>query len=262
MPRILVTGGSGGLGSELTPRLVSAGYNVRVISRSAHPSVHVPGVEWAQADLETQVGLVEAVQGIDTIVNAASSTHQADVAGTGKLLEYARTAGVSHVIHVSIVGIDRMQVYPYYAQKADAEQVIRRSGVPWTIMRITQFHHFIESRYLVGEANRTALALPTDYQFQTIDTGEAAQSLVEVAGRNPAEELLDVGGPEVLRLGEMAQIWLDVQGLQLPVVHQDSTDVIAQERRAGYSTCPDHRYGRFTWAQWVERKYSSKTQTA
>jgi uncharacterized protein YbjT (DUF2867 family) len=262
MPRILVTGGSGGLGSELTPRLVSAGYQVRVMSRAARKVDNFPDVEWAQADLETQVGLAEAVQDIDIIVNAASSTYQADVVGTGKLLEYARTAGASHAIHVSIVGIDRMTAYPYYAQKVAAEQMIRQSGIPWTIVRITQFHSLIENRYLAGESNRIAIALPTDYVFQTIDTGEAAQSLVEAAGRNPMGELLDVGGPEVLRLGEMAQTWVNVQGLQHRVVHQDSTDVIAEERRAGYSTCQDHRYGRITWTQWVERKYGSTAHTA
>ena len=257
MNRVLVTGGRGGLGSELVPRLANAGYTVRVMSRSARKPDHFPDVEWAQADLETQTGLADAVKDVDIIINAASNpasnTHQVDVVGTAQLLEYARAAGVAHVVHVSIVGIDRMQASPYYQQKVAAEDVIRRSYVPWTIVRITQFHDFIDSRYFAGHSQE--IALPTDYQFQTIDVGEAAQRLVEAAALNPAGQLLEVGGPEVLRLGEMARIWMDVHGIQYPVIHKDSTDVIAEERRAGYSTCPDHRYGDITWAMWVQRKY-------
>ncbi len=260
MTRILVTGGRGNLASELTPRLVNAGYTVRVMSRAARKPDHFPDVEWAQADLETQTGLAEAVQDVDIIVNAASNSHQVDVVGTAQLLEAARAAGVSHMAHVSIVGIDRMQAYPYYAQKLAAEQVIRESGVPWTILRITQFHDFIDSRYFATDADRTEIALPTDYLFQTIDVGEAAQRLVEVAALNPTNQLLEVGGPEVLRLGEMARTWMDVQGLRYPIIHQDSADVIAEGRRTGYSTCPDYRYGNITWAQWVQRKYGTPSE--
>jgi uncharacterized protein YbjT (DUF2867 family) len=256
MTRILVTGGRGGLGSELTPRLVNAGYTVRVMSRSPGQS---PNMEWAQADLETGAGMQEAVTGVDIIVNAASSTYRVDVVGTEQMLELAHGAGVSHVVHISIVGIDRMAAFPYYEQKLAAENVIQQSRVPWTIVRITQFHHFIESRYLLPALHASEVALPTDYQFQSIDVGEAAQSLVEAVARNPAGKLLDVGGPEVHTLGEMARIWLEAQGIQYPIVHWELAEAIAEGRRAGYSACPDQRYGKITWAEWVQHKYGTST---
>ncbi len=149
MTRILITGGSGMLGSELTPRLVSAGYTVRVMSRAARRPDHFPDVEWAQADLETQTGLAEAVKDVDIIVNAASGTreyrktHQVDVVGTAKMLEHARAAGVQHVVHISIISIERIP-FPYYKHKVAAEEVIRESSVPWSILRATQFHPFID----------------------------------------------------------------------------------------------------------------------
>jgi uncharacterized protein YbjT (DUF2867 family) len=264
MTRILVTGGRGGLAGELTPRLFNAGYTVRVMSRAERKPDHFPDVEWRQADLETQTGLAEAVEGVDIIVNAASSPagnpYQVDVAGARTLLEQAQAAGVSHVIHVSIVGIDRMQAYPYYAHKLDAERVIRESGIPYTSARITQFHDFIDRRCFATDTAGKGIALPTDYLFQTIDTGETAQWLVEAAALNSANQLLEIGGPEVLSLGEMARIWTAAQGCDYRIIHQPSTDIIADGRRAGYSTCPDQRYGSITWTQWVQRKYGSPTQ--
>jgi uncharacterized protein YbjT (DUF2867 family) len=264
MTRVLVTGGRGGLAGEVTPRLFDAGYTVRVLSRAERKPDHFPDVEWRQADLETQTGLAEAVEGVDIIVNAASSPaanpYQVDVVGAGTLLELAHAAGVSHVIHVSIVGIDRMQAYPYYAHKLDAERVIRESGIPYTIARITQFHDFIDHRYFATDTAGTEIMLTTDYLFQTIDRGEAAQWLVEAAALNPANQLLEIGGPEVLLLGDMARIWTAAQGRDYRIIHQDAADIIADGRRAGYSTCPDRRYGSITWAQWVQRKYGSSTQ--
>ncbi len=258
MVRVLVTGGSGALGSELTPRLVQAGYTVRVMSRSARQS---DDVEWAQADLESGAGIAEAVADVDIIVNCASSpagdTYQVDVVGTRQMLERARAAGIAHVVHVSIVGIDRLSSNPYYQQKLAAETVIQQSGVPWTTLRIAQFHHFIESRYLLPEAHPPQVALPTDFLFQSIDVREAAQCLAAVTALRPAGQLLDVGGPEVLRLGDMARIWMKAQGMQYSIVDKQSTDALAEGRRAGYGTCPDHRYGGITWADWVRQKYGA-----
>jgi len=112
MTRVLVTGGNGGLGSEVVPRLLQAGCTVRVMSRKSSQANRLPAAEWAQANLETGQGILEAVSDIDVIVHAATSvikhTRQVDVEGTRMLLERARAAGVSHVIYISIVGIDRI----------------------------------------------------------------------------------------------------------------------------------------------------------
>src|SRR5688500_9635326 len=122
MKRILVTGGSGGLGREVVRVLGDAGYVVRVMSRRPRPSNHGPAVEWAQADLESDTGLRAAVDGVHTIVHSASHAplstgklkdlvaypEHIDVDGTGRLLEHARTAGVAHLAYISIVGIDQV----------------------------------------------------------------------------------------------------------------------------------------------------------
>jgi uncharacterized protein YbjT (DUF2867 family) len=260
MTRILVTGGTGGLGSELTPRLVNAGYTVRVMSRSPRNS---NTVEWAQADLETQTGLAKAVQDVDVIVNAASSgvkhTHEIDVVGTQRLLEHARDAGISHVVHTSIIGIERIP-FSYFTHKVAAEQVVRESGVPWSILRAAQFHTFVDT--ILGAFNRVPLVfpVPTDFQEQTIDTGEVAERLVDVVAMPPAGMLPDIAGPEILRLGDMAKVWLDAQGMRRPIVHLPLPVAWAAGFRQGYNTDPRARYGKITWADWVRHKYGTQAQ--
>ena len=94
MTRILVTGGAGGLGSEVAPRLRAAGHDVRIGSSRPKPEALASGLEWAQGDLLTGEGLAESVAGIETIVHCASSplkkTWEADVEGTKRLLDAAR----------------------------------------------------------------------------------------------------------------------------------------------------------------------------
>lgn len=261
MTRILVTGGTGLLGSALTPLLVSAGYTVRVMSRWARKPGQLPDVEWAQANLETQTGLVEAVRDVEIIVNAATGSlkkpHQVDVVGTRKLLEYAHAAGVQHVVHISIIGIERFPTFPYYRHKVAAEQVIRDSGVPWSILRAAQFHPFIDM--ILSAFNRFPLMLPvmTDFQAQPIDVGEVAGRLVEVVGAPPARMLPDIAGPQILRLGDMATVWLEARGLRRPIVRLPIPTAWADGFRKGYNTNPDARYGKITWAEWAQRKYGA-----
>src|SRR5690348_5916774 len=108
MMRVLVTGGAGELGSEVVKSLERVGYTVRIMSRKPKP-VSVTS-EWAQADILNPVGLESALAEVDVIVNSMSNprkdTHAVDVDGTRLMLEKARAAGVKHVLHISIVGID------------------------------------------------------------------------------------------------------------------------------------------------------------
>src|SRR5947209_19555259 len=73
MTRVLVTGGTGGLGSEVVNKLINAGYQVRVMSRHNRQPGQWPEAEWAQADLAIGTGLSEAVAGLDAIIHAATN---------------------------------------------------------------------------------------------------------------------------------------------------------------------------------------------
>ena len=261
MTRILVTGGNGGLGRELTPRLIQTGYTVRVMSRQPRPATIPIEVEWATADLETDTGLREAVTGVDTIIHAASSPfnreQQVDIEGTRRILEIARAAKVKHFVHVSIVGIERIP-WSYYQAKVAAEAVVRSGGLPYSILRATQFHSLID--YRLGMLTKFPITfIPTDFKFQTMDTGEAADRLVQIVGDSPAGLLPDLGGPEVLTFGEMAKAWFAAQGKRAWLVRVPMLGAMAHSFRNGYNTCPNQRDGKITWRAWVQEKYAKRS---
>ena len=127
---VLVTGGTGSLGRRVVDRLRGPGYEVRTFSRSAR------GAGVVRGDLLTGEGPARALEGVDVLIHCASSpskTRQTDVEGMGRLLKAASRAGVSHVVFVSIVGVDRNPYFPYYRAKFKAERIAKRSPVPWTI---------------------------------------------------------------------------------------------------------------------------------
>lgn len=262
MTRILVTGGTGTLGSRVTYQLLQSGYTVRVMSRNSPTANTAKNIEWAQADMETGSGLQNAVSGVDVVVHAASSpvrnTHQIDVDGTRQLLAQARTAGIQHFIYISIVGIDRIP-YGYYQAKLATEQVVKESGVPWSTLRITQFHSFVDFwlRALYGKF--PIGLLPGPLKFQSIDVGEAATQVVEVVKGQPSGLLPDVGGPEVLSLSEIVPIWRRAQGLRRLFIPFYAPGALASGFRQGFNTCPDHKQGKITWSEWVAQKYTQNT---
>ena len=156
MDTVLVTGGTGHLGRDLVS-VLKDGYQVRVLARKPGQD---PAVQWVRGDLDTGEGITEAVAGAHVIVHAATfspaarrgfllptdffrSPPHVDVEGTNRLLEAAKAAGVGHVLYVSIVGVERTSL-PYARLKLVAETLVRRSGLPWSIVRATPFYWLID----------------------------------------------------------------------------------------------------------------------
>lgn len=260
MTRVLVTGGRGGLGREVVARLKADRRTVRVMSRSAAGSDDDHAVEWAQADLESGAGLVDAVQDVDVIVNCASNpaanTYQVDVVGTKSLLEAAQAAGVKHFIHISILGIDKIDT-PYYRNKVAAEEVVKAGGVPYSIMRAAQFHTLLDGFLTPLRETSEPPAIQPDAQYQLIETGECADYLLPYVNENAIGQIPDVGGPEIMRLDEIARLWLEAQGLAMPTTFSATKPVIGGAMRGGYNTAPDNRYGKITWAGYLKGKYGA-----
>jgi uncharacterized protein YbjT (DUF2867 family) len=232
------------------------------MSRRAAPADSA--TEWAQADIESGAGLSAALAGVDVVVHAASSpakhTRQIDVEGTRRLLQAARAADVAHFAYISIVGIDRIP-YAYYRHKRAAEALVTESSLPWSILRATQFHTLIDSTLRRAD-RRPLLLLPTDLQFQPIDVGEAAERMAEAVAAGPAGRLPDIGGPEVLTLGEMARDWMRARGRQRRMVYLPMPGGFAAALRQGHNTSPSQRYGRITWADWLRTTYAPHTTMA
>lgn len=112
--------------------------------------------------------------------------------GTRRLLEHARRAGVEHFIYPSIVGVDRIP-YRYYQVKLQVEGLIATRKVPWSIIRITQFHPFVE-RFLRLADRLPILFIPGDFKAQPVDVEESAARLVRTVHEDPevsSKRLLD-----------------------------------------------------------------------
>jgi uncharacterized protein YbjT (DUF2867 family) len=131
---------------------------------------------------------------------------------------------------------------------------VRGSGIPYTILRATQFHTLLDGRLRAFKNWRIA-PLPADYKFQTIETGEVAERLAELVSQPPAGLLPDMGGPEVLTFGEMAKAWFAAQGKRPLIIPIPTWGGMADGFRNGYNTCPDHRDGKMTWREWLKEKY-------
>jgi uncharacterized protein YbjT (DUF2867 family) len=275
MKRVLVTGGTGTLGRNVVPELLKADYTVRIMSRQPKDTSQWPNVEWVQGDLTTGNGVREAVVGVDAIIHAASNAGvtygnvtmsaflrkallkhdgSVDVNGTKLLLEQARAADVAHCIYVSIVGIEHIP-FAYYRHKLEAEALVRDSGVPWSIARATQFHSLIDTLLLVSD-KWPILTLATDFQLQPVDARDVARYLCSCVQQDPGGQLPDFGGPEIMKLGDVARTWLDTRKEHKRIMKMPLPGKTAREVRQGKLTCPANKSGTITWSEWVRETYA------
>lgn len=255
MTDVLVTGGAGKLGALVVERLVARGHRVRILSHSG-AAAPVAGAEVVAGDLTTGEGLGAALAGVRVVIHAASDSRQAqavDVDGTRHLLEAAQANGLApHIIYVSIVGVDRSD-YPYYVAKYAAETLVRQSGLPWSILRATQFHSFV--RAILQELGIDALlevVTPQGARFQSIEIGEVADRLVALAEGAPTAQVEDMGGPEILGLDAMAAAYQAARGREV-CVRVEPMEPLLRTFRSGINLTPDHAVGVVTWEQYCQR---------
>jgi uncharacterized protein YbjT (DUF2867 family) len=248
--RITVTGGSGLLGKVLVPRLAAVGHQVKVMTHSGRRVVGAPSVS---ADLLTGAGVPEAVSGAECVIHLATAprgdTRKVDVQGTQGLVEYARRAGVAHLIYHSIVGIERVP-YPYYKAKLDAEKAVQGGQVPWTILRATQFFGFVD-RLLRERAELPIMFVPRGWQVQPVDAGEVSAKLMECVQAGPRAMLPEFGGPDVATSEQLAEAWRTAHAIHRPLLALPFPGRLSRALARGGITCPNNRFGRISWTQWM-----------
>lgn len=243
MSTILVTGATGTLGRPTVSTLRAAGHDVRSLSRRA-------GDGRVVGDLSTGTGLAEAVSGADVVVHLATTTRK-DSPQTTRLLEAARAAGVGHFVYISIVGIDDIP-YGYYIDKVECERLVRESGIPWTILRATQFHDFVAM--ILGITGRLPFLLSLPVSDQPIAVEEVAERLAELAGGAPAGRVADIGGPEILTVDELAEQWQRAHGTQKKVLRLSIPGKAMKAFKAGHHLTGLPGFGRETFADYARRK--------
>ncbi|MEV4564086.1 NAD(P)H-binding protein [Nonomuraea sp. NPDC049419] len=248
-----MTGGSGRLGRVVLEKLVEAGYGVRAASRV--PRAAAGGVRWVVAELTTGAGVAEAVSGADVVLHLASApykgryTRRVELDGTAALLGAARAAGVRHLVYVSIVGVDRVP-WGYFRTKVEAERLVRDGGVPWTILRATQFHEFVAAA-LQGMARLGFTIADPRVPMQTVDVRDVAGHLLATVARGPGGTIEEYGGPEVLTMEDAVRRWQRARGLRRPVLRLRLPGASGRAFRAGHLITEAHPRGTITWNDYL-----------
>ncbi|WP_410615246.1 SDR family oxidoreductase [Amycolatopsis sp. lyj-109] len=242
--RILVTGGTGRLGSAVVARLRAAGEEVRVLSRR-------PGPDVVRGDLRTGRGVDTAVSGVDVVVHCATDYFGRETQLARTLIEAARWAGGPHLVYVSIVGVDRVPL-GYYRAKHDTEHLFAASGLPYTIQRATQFHGLVRS-LLSGASRLPVLPVPR-ISFQPVDVRDVARRLATHALDDPAGPAPDFGGPEILRAAELAQAVGEASGRRRRIVPLTVPGETFRAYAGGGHLAPGHREGEITFREYLAER--------
>ena len=245
---ILVTGGTGTLGTLVVDRLLAGGRRVRVLSRGRHAAA--ADTDHVSADLNTGEGVGTALKDVEIVLHLAG-TQKGDDVRARNLVNAAKSAGVRHLVYISVVGADRIPVrtvidrgmFAYFASKRAGEQVIEQSGVPWTTLRATQFDQSL-LKLVQGMAKLPIIPVPSGWKFQPIDAAEVAQRLVELAFDEPAGYVPEIGGPKVYELADMARLYLHATGKRRAIIPMPTPGGAARDLKSGANLTPDHAFGR------------------
>jgi uncharacterized protein YbjT (DUF2867 family) len=256
---VLVTGGTGRLGSQVVPQLQQAGCAVRVFSRSTPRAAQ--SVEYVGGDLAKDQGIEAAVDGAGIIVHCAG-TAKGDEKMTRNLVRAAGRAGVRHLVYISVVGAGRIPVtsavdramFGYFGAKLAAERVVADSGLPWTTLRATQFY---EAFVIAGRAMAMmpVIPVPAGFRFQPVDTGEVAAQLTELALGTPVGLAPDIAGPCVYSMADLLRGYLRARGKRRPMVPVRLPGKAASAVRNGANLAPDRAIGHRTWEDFLADQF-------
>jgi uncharacterized protein YbjT (DUF2867 family) len=196
--KIVVVGGTGLIGSKLVTKLCEHGHE----TVAASPKTGVNSV--------TGEGLAEALKGAAVVVDVTNSPSWEDTAvlkffetSTRNLLTYEADAGVGHHVALSVVGTERLLESGFFRAKIAQENLIKRSSIPYSIVRATQFFEFIKAIADFSTEGNT-VRLPSSL-IQPMAAEDVARAVCRVALGSPLNGTVEVGGPEKFHLDELAR---------------------------------------------------------
>src|ERR1700761_1632893 len=187
--KIVVIGGTGLIGSQVVNQLQNSGHEVL----AASPNNGVNTL--------TGEGLPEALQGAQVVVDVSNSPSFDDVpvmnffkTSNEHLLPAEKAAGVQHHIALSVVGTQKLQASGYFRAKQVQEDMIRASGIPYTIVHATQFFEFANGILQMCMAGEKVIV--PDANIQPIASRDVAAFTAKTVLAEPANKILEIGGPE------------------------------------------------------------------
>lgn len=260
MASILVTGGTGKLGRQVVRQLCYQGLDVGILTTRSNIDLS-SGAKVYVADLNDPAALSRAVGDVRVVIHCASSPgnpQTVDLEGTKNLLQCVDGRQIKNFIYVSIAGVDKAD-YPYYRVKHEVENIIRDSGLPWSVLRATQFHDLVLERLIkpFDKRDETPLVIPGGMRFQSIDVRDVANRLQQLALGEPSGSTITIGGPEILSIEDMARSYLHVHGRKEDVEPQLLTSDLYNLFRSGININPEWSAGMITWERFL-RDYAAR----
>jgi uncharacterized protein YbjT (DUF2867 family) len=246
--KIVVIGGTGLIGSKVVARLRKAGHEVL----AAAPDTGVNTL--------TGEGLEVALNGAEVVVDLANSRSFEPSAAMDfftahekNLLAAEAQAGVRHHVALSIVGADRSPDNGYFRAKVAQEDLIKASGVPYTIVRSTQFMEFLGG--IADAAQKDGEVDIATGLFQPIAADDVAAAVAETATAAPRNGTIEIAGPERAPFDEIVGQYLKLTGDRRPV-HADPEARYYGGKVERMSLVPtgDARLGATTLADWFAHK--------
>lgn len=200
--KIVVIGGTGLIGSQLVNRL-------RELNHTVIPASPDSGVNTLTGE-----GLREVMKDSDVVVDVSNSSSFEDAAvmdffqkSTMNLLREEEYAGVKHHIILSVVGTDRLPESGYLRAKNKQEELIRLSGIPYSILRSTQFFEFADRIAKAGTIGEEVHISPA--AFQPIASAETVSALTDIVIGAPLNNTVEVAGPVAIPMSEFIRYYLD-----------------------------------------------------
>lgn len=265
MNKILVVGGSGVLGSSVVATLQReqvdflSGSRTPIKSDSYGAVSQSANVPWKRIDLATGEGLLQALEGVDTVFHLASAptkigNESFEVVATRNLLKGLNQSDVKHLIYSSIVGVDTIQ-YSYYRAKRSAELLIQESHIPYTILRATQFHNLLD--FVIGKLLSLPIGfIPRQLNVQPIHVDTVTAELYRLAQVGPQQIIVNLGGPKVYDVGTMAQLWMKARHVSKSVIPIPTVGSLMKSLAKGENTCPDKKaIGSPDWEEYLRETY-------
>ena len=254
MQSVLITGGTGTLGQEISRQLLEKGYAVNILSSKDKPEIDF-FTNIIQGDLTDSASLKEAIESSDIIIHCASNPRNAqvvDIEGTKNLLALLDSNKCKHFIYISISGVDKSD-YPYYQTKYAVEKLIEATGLPYSILRATQFHDLVLYRIIqvFDQGIGKPIQIPANMKFQSIDKTDVAASIIKLASKQPTYTVTTIGGPEVLTLEFMIQTYFTQLDRNEEIEYIEPSMAFHQVFTSGINLCPENAVDGVTWAEYL-----------
>jgi len=203
--KIVVIGGTGLIGSKVITKLTEHGHDA--VSASPNSGVNTL----------TGEGLAEVLVGADVVIDVSNSPSFEENAvldffttSTTNLLAAEKAAGVSHHVALSVVGTDRLPDSGYFRAKVAQENLIKASGLPYSIVHATQFFEFVKS---IADAATDGTTVRLSHALiQPIAADDVATAVARTAVGSPLQGTLEVAGPAQLGLDELVRTGLSLRG--------------------------------------------------